>query len=475
LSGAERIDAFCLPDNCGGHPSLAPKCLGSALLDAGLPVLVHLACKDANRNGLLSRALALASLDCRDLLIVTGDLPAGGFRGRAQPVFDLDSVALLELLRRLGKGELGLAGARPGRALPPERFFTGAVVSPYKREASELLPQLRKLELKVACGAEFVITQAGWDSRKLAELRRWADHAALRVPLIADVQLLSAGAARRFHGGAVPGVIVTDALLELVERRCAGADRGREFCLDLAARQIAIARGLGYRGVYLAGIRRPADLDRVLQLEAGYRTGDWRELARAIDFGQPGEFYLFGAGAAAETGADAAPPSRTADPAGSSWSERLFYRANQTVHDLLFQPGTAGYRAARKLVAAVDANPRARAWFHGLELSIKLPLYGCRDCGDCSLPELAYQCPQAGCPKRQRNGPCGGSLRGRCEDGARECVWSRAYRRLRAAGRLDRLLPAEPILCDAGLARTSSWVNFFLQRDHHARSRELSA
>ena len=44
-----------------------------------------------------------------------------------------------------------------------------------------------------------------------------------------------------------------------------------------------------------------------------------------------------------------------------------------------------------------------------------MPLFGCRDCGDCSLPDIAYVCPESQCAKNQRNGPCGGTRDGLCE------------------------------------------------------------
>jgi hypothetical protein len=52
----------------------------------------------------------------------------------------------------------------------------------------------------------------------------------------------------------------------------------------------------------------------------------------------------------------------------------------------------------------------ARA-LHGIEQALKVLQFDCKDCGDCSLPEIAYLCPESQCAKNQRNGPCGGSAR----------------------------------------------------------------
>ena len=77
---------------------------------------------------------------------------------------------------------------------------------------------------------------------------------------------------------------------------------------------------------------------------------------------------------------------------------------------------------------------------HGLEQAVKFPLYDCMDCGDCSLPDIAYQCPEGACAKNQRNGPCGGTDKGKCEiDRNKDCAWTLIYRRLDDLGKLDAM------------------------------------
>jgi len=50
-----------------------------------------------------------------------------------------------------------------------------------------------------------------------------------------------------------------------------------------------------------------------------------------------------------------------------------------------------------------------------LEHIVKVVLFDCENCGDCSLFEMAYLCPMSQCLKKQRNGACGGSFEGWCE------------------------------------------------------------
>jgi methylenetetrahydrofolate reductase (NADPH) len=106
---------------------------------------------------------------------------------------------------------------------------------------------------------------------------------------------------------------------------------------------------------------------------------------------------------------------------------------------------------------------------HAFEEVAKLPLFDCRDCGDCSLPDIAYLCPESQCAKNQRNGPCGGSLDGECEIPGKPCIWAVAYERLKAYGEEGRMLDRPAVITDNALRRTSAWANSFLERDQIAR------
>ena len=114
---------------------------------------MHLTCKDANRSGLESAAWRYASEGFDNILAITGDYPTGGFGGPAAPVFDLDSVGLIAMLRAMNDG-LNIPGRRGNvETLPKTNFFIGCVVSPFKRYERELMPQYFKLVRKLAAGA----------------------------------------------------------------------------------------------------------------------------------------------------------------------------------------------------------------------------------------------------------------------------------------------------------------------------------
>jgi methylene-tetrahydrofolate reductase-like protein len=102
-----------------------------------------------------------------------------------------------------------------------------------------------------------------------------------------------------------------------------------------------------------------------------------------------------------------------------------------------------------------------------IEKAVKIPLFGCRMCGQCILHSTGLVCPM-NCPKNLRNGPCGGVLvDGYCEVYPdRPCVWVRAYEgSLRLPVWRDQMARINPPV-DWRLQGTSSWANLASGRDH---------
>src|SRR5260221_6560463 len=111
----------------------------------------------------------------------------------------------------------------------------------------------------------------------------------------------------------------------------------------------------------------------------------------------------------------------------------------------------------------IDRRPAAAHALERAEFVLKSALFGCQACGNCILGKMEYVCPMT-CPKNMRNGPCGGTLNGRCEVVGKPCIWVGVYERAKAAGRVDGLKvyipPRKP-----ELQVTGSYINYFLNHD----------
>ena len=468
LAQDPRIGWLSITDNPGGNPMLPPDWIAGMLAGQSVPIAIHLTCKDLNRNGLESAAWRYALEGFDNLLALTGDYPVTGFGGLARPVFDLDSVSLIAMLQAMNGG---LEVQRPGgrtEKFPQTKFFIGCAVSPFKRQERELLPQYFKLARKIHCGAEWVISQLGYDMRKFYEIKLFMQWAQVQAPVIGNVYVLNKTVAGLFNQNKIPGCVVSDGLFALAEKYAAGPDKGRSFFNELAAKQLAVFKGLGFAGGYLGGLGKAESFGKIIELAESYGENDWQEFAREIQYAKPDEFYLFEADPATGLG-DITQLNREYRKALENRAP-LGYQLTRQVHAAAFTPGQGMFPILQKVYERLEKNGdnlAARA-LHSIERVSKEMAFGCKDCGDCSLPETAYLCPRQACSKTGRNGPCGGSADGRCELADKDCLWARAYDRLKAYGEADHMLEGPAVFYNACLDGTSAWANTFRNRDHHA-------
>jgi methylenetetrahydrofolate reductase (NADPH) len=473
LVESPEIDWISITDNAGGNPQLAPLALGRPILYAGKEVVIHLTCKDLNRNGLESEAWMLNSEGFHNILAMTGDFPVAGNDGLAKPVFDIDSIGLISLLNTMNQG-LGNQASEQGQgASEPQshtrtQFCIGAVTTNFKLREGEVVPQYMKLRKKIDCGAQFIINQIGFDSRKISELRAYMDTLGMKTtPLIGNVYLLSLRVAEIFSQGKIPGVVVTEPLLQLCQKQAQSPDGGKAYFLELAAKQIAIYRGLGFRGVYLGGVHKFSAIQKILEIERTFARDDWKQFAREIRFSRPGEFFYYAEDPA--TGlADANRESPR--PRAATKHVSAVYQISKMSHQAMFERGNAFANWAAKACEHSSDSFQGPKPLRVFEHVSKAILYQCKDCGDCSLPDIAFLCPESQCAKNQRNGPCGGTREGRCEvQGYGDCIWLRAYERLKHDGDEQALLNHVPVIQNQGLRGTSAWANLWLGRDHSAK------
>ena len=473
LADLPGIHALSITDNPGGNAVLSADTLGFDLISRGQDVIIHLSCKDWNRNGLQSHAWQLASEGFESVLTLSGDYPTDGYHGQASGVFDIDSVGLLKMLSDMNDGLE--TRTRKGRKARMKRtdFFLGAVVNNFKRHEREVMPQYFKLAKKVESGAAFIINQIGYNARKMDELLKYMAMRQMDVPVLANVYVLSGPAARYFNSGRIPGVVVSDELLALAETHAGDKDKGKAFFLEFAAKQCALARGLGFRGAYLGGHLNHEDYERVLELAATYGENDWLDFAGEFSYDADDEFYFFEPDSA--TGLSCTEINRGYEASKTPEARRalrrkvpLTYRLNRLAHEVVFEKDRLAFKAGRKLFSAAENRAAVGRSLHAVEQGLKMPAFDCRDCGDCSLPDIAFLCPESQCVKNQRNGPCGGTRDGKCEIGEKDCIWARAYDRLKAYGEEETMLDRPVVYRDGTLKGTSAWGNTFLGRDHRA-------
>ena len=204
-----RVDAINVTDLQSSVMRLGSLAVSSLLKHHGFEPIYQLTCRDRNRLALQSDLLSAAALGIENILILTGDHPASGDHPEAKPVFDLDSVQLLQVAKTLASG----ADMKGNKLVGPSpKFCLGAVVNP---GADPLEPQIIKMEKKIAAGAEFFQTQAVYDLKIFENFLNKAKH--LKTKIIAGIVLLKSAGMARYMNQNVAGVSVPDNLIKEME------------------------------------------------------------------------------------------------------------------------------------------------------------------------------------------------------------------------------------------------------------------
>jgi methylenetetrahydrofolate reductase (NADPH) len=431
LAQVPGVVAGSITSYAGGGLGQDPVRIGTAARARGLTPNIHITCVSRDRSGIRKTLEDLHALGIENVFALTGDYPKTSGAQSASPVFDLDSVQLVSLINELRQS--GMA------------FWIAAAVSPFKYTEADCAYQYLKLKKKVAAGADYAITQLGYDVRKFRELKQYLEEQSIRIPVLGNVYVLSGKVAEKMAKGEPPGCWVSPELLEKIRVETQALDAGLAARLERAARMVAILRGLGYAGAYLGG-NHHADHVRWIIRRSEAVSARWEEFAEELSYAPKGGFYLYA--------------TRSSLPKKIGVVPRLLDAMGK-----MFPVNKEGMlRSFLTIVLRwVDGHKAAAQALERLEFAVKSPLFGCQACGNCVLGQMEYVCPQT-CPKNLRNGPCGGTLNGRCEVVEKPCIWVAVYERAKAAKRVDDLCTYIPPP-NRALSRTSSWINYFLNRD----------
>ena len=235
-----RVDAINVTDQQSSVMRLGSLATCRLLKERGLEPVFQMTCRDRNRIALQSDLLSAYVLGIENVLCLTGDYVSLGDHPDAKPVFDLDSVSLLEGATLLQQGR-DLAG-KELNGVP--RFFLGAVVTP---GANPLEPQIIKMEKKVKAGAQFFQTQAVYQPEEFEKFTNQTKH--LKVPILLGIVLIKSAGMARFMNKNVAGVHVPEALIEEMDK----AGDKRQQSTEIAARLIKDMKGL-CQGVHIMAI-----------------------------------------------------------------------------------------------------------------------------------------------------------------------------------------------------------------------------
>jgi len=227
----DRVDAINVTDHQSSimrYPSL-----GGCLLvkERGGEPILQMTCRDRNRMALQADLLFAHSRGIHNVLCLTGDSIDVGDHPEVKPVFDMESVQLLRMIRTLESGKDAAGNDLKGS---PE-FCIGASVHP---GADFIEPQLIKFEKKVTAGAQFFQTQGIFD---MASCRRFMQYASqFNVTILAGIIVMASAGMARYMNKSVPGIIIPQEIID--ELATAEKGKGVQKGVEIAVRFIRAIR-----------------------------------------------------------------------------------------------------------------------------------------------------------------------------------------------------------------------------------------
>ena len=234
----DKVDAANVTDQQSSVMRLGSLVVSHLLTQKGLEPIFQVTCRDRNRIALQSDLLSAWVMGIRNVLALTGDLPALGDHPEAKAVYDLDSVTLLHTIRCLNEG-CDIAG---NELKGKPDFFPGAVVKVESDTEAAMELQLIKMERKIAAGARFFQTQAVYDAEHFDKFMKRAEK--FKVPVLAGIIPLKSVGMARFMNKNVSGVLVPD---ELIDRMVEAKDKtqtGIEIAADLIKQVKDLCQGV---------------------------------------------------------------------------------------------------------------------------------------------------------------------------------------------------------------------------------------
>jgi homocysteine S-methyltransferase len=215
LRGARKlkdagIDAINIPDGPRASARMSPMAMAVTIeREVGIETVIHYCCRDRNLLGMQSDLLGAHRLGLRNLIVITGDPPKLGDYPDATAVFDVDSIGLTNMVRRLNHG----ADVGNNAIGAPTAFFTAVGVNP---GAIDMQREIARFEWKVDAGAECAVTQPVFDIEQFMTFVAQVKH--LEIPIIAAIWPLASYRNAEFMNNEVPGVNVPDSILERMRK-----------------------------------------------------------------------------------------------------------------------------------------------------------------------------------------------------------------------------------------------------------------
>jgi len=241
-----KVDALNISDNKSAIVQMSSIATAKIVMDAGIEPVVQMVCRDRNRIAMQSDLFGAAALGCRNLLCLTGDHQRFGNQKGAKNVFDIDSIQMVAMAKKMRDDKQIIGGESFGGDFP---VFIGAVEN---SSADPMKVRVQRLKKKIAAGADFIQTQCIFDVELFSKWMEMVNEAGLteKAFIIAGIMPLKlADEAEKMNADPL-GFVVPEAIVSRLKG--VAKDKEAEEGVKISIELISKIKGIkGVKGIHL--------------------------------------------------------------------------------------------------------------------------------------------------------------------------------------------------------------------------------
>ena len=243
-----NVDGVNITDNQTAIVRMSSIGAAAIAISCGLEPVVQMVCRDRNRIAIQSDILGAAAIGVKNILCLSGDHQKFGDHPEAANVFDVDSMQLIDIVRKMRDDKQLLSGFRMEQDEP--KLFIGAVENPF---ADPFEFRVVRLAKKIEAGADFIQTQCVFDIDKFA---RWMELVVKeglhkKVYILAGLTPVRSHKALTYMKNNVAGMSIPDELITRMESAEDAKEEGIKICLEMIEK---IKKIEGVSGIHLMPI-----------------------------------------------------------------------------------------------------------------------------------------------------------------------------------------------------------------------------
>lgn len=216
----DYVDGINITDNQTAMVRMSSIAAGVALKQMGLDPIIQMVSRDRNRLAMQSDILGAYALGCNTMLCLSGDHPQFGDHPMAKPVYDIDSINMIKMVKDM-RDEAKFQGGAD--ITEPPKMFIGAAANPF---ADPFELRVMRLAKKVAAGVDFIQTQCIFNTAKFEEWMKQVVDRGLdeKVAILAGITPMKSLAMAEYMKSKVPGMDIPDEVID----RLAGVDKDKQ-------------------------------------------------------------------------------------------------------------------------------------------------------------------------------------------------------------------------------------------------------